>query len=77
MGAHPLDDGLEVEAGSADPVAQAGAVDVDALAAKDLGLPVQGQVIGELGDDDMGDQRLGRQPAGRHVLGRMGLDDGA
>jgi transposase len=60
MGAHPLDDGLEVEAGAADPVAQGGAVDVDALAAEDLGLPVQGQVIGELANDDMGDERLGR-----------------
>jgi hypothetical protein len=40
MGAHPVDDGLEVEAGAADPVAQAGAVDVDALAAEDLGLPI-------------------------------------
>ena len=38
MDAHPVDDGFEVETGAADPVAQAGAVDVDALATEDLGL---------------------------------------
>ncbi|CAN7143712.1 hypothetical protein LJR234_000080 [Mesorhizobium amorphae] len=44
---------------------------MDALAGVDLGLPVERQMITELGDDDLGDQRLGRQEAGHDMLGRM------
>ncbi len=75
MDAHPLDDRLEVEAGAADPVAQGGSVEVDALAAEYLGLPVQGKMVGELGDDDLRDQRLGRQATGHDMLGRVRRGD--
>lgn len=77
MLAHALGDGLEVEAGSASPVAQCRAIKPDALAGIDLGLPVKWQVITELGDDDLGDQRLGRQTVRHHMLRSMGLHDRA
>ena len=77
MSVHPLDDGLQVEAGAADPIAEGRAVEVHALAPEDLGLAIERRVVGEFRDDDLGDQRLGRQAAGDDVLGRMGLHDRA
>lgn len=63
MPGHPIDDGAQVEGGAAGPVRQGGAIDGRALAGHDLRLPVQGQMIGELRDDDMRERGLGRQPA--------------
>ena len=39
----------------------------------DIGLPVEGQMVAELCDDDLGDQGLARQPGRHHVFARMGL----
>ena len=64
MGVHPLDDRLEVEAGAADPIAEGRAVEVDALAAEDLGLAVQRQVVGEFRDDGEPARRHRFEPAG-------------
>ncbi len=66
-----------MEAGPASPVSQCRAIQLDALTSVDLGLPVERQMIAELGDDDLGDQRLGRQAARHHMLGRMRLHDRA
>jgi hypothetical protein len=67
---HPIDDGAQVEGGAAGPVRQGGATCGHALAGHDLRLSIQGQMIGELRDDDMRERGLGRQPAldqrGRH-----------
>ena len=60
---HPVDDGAQVEGGAAGPVRQGGAVDGHALAGHDLCLPIQGQMVGELRDDDMGQHGLCRQTA--------------
>jgi hypothetical protein len=59
-----------VEADTTGPVAQCRPIELDALASIDIGLPVERQMITELGDDDLRDQRPGRQPAGHHMLGR-------
>lgn len=42
------------------PVGKRGAVEIDALAAHDLSLPLERKVIGILGDQQMGDGRFGR-----------------
>jgi hypothetical protein len=47
----------------ADPVGERRTVEADPLAGVDLDLPIEGKVIGVLGDDDVGDQCLGRQAA--------------
>ena len=73
MPAHVTGDGLEMEAGPAGPIAQCRPIQLDALASIDLGLPVERQMVAELGDDHLRDQRLGRQAARHHMLGRMGL----
>jgi hypothetical protein len=49
--------------GTADPIGQRRAIQRDALPCVNLGLPVERQVIGVLGDEDMRHRRLGRQPA--------------
>jgi len=77
MPAHVVGDGLEMEAGPASPVAQCRPIQLDALAGVDFGLPVERQMIAELGDDDLGDQRLGRQAARHDMLGGVGLHDRA
>jgi hypothetical protein len=75
MGAHPFDDRLEMEACPARPVAQRGAVEVEALPPVDLGLAVERQMVAELGDDDVGDQRLGGQAARHEALRGVDLRD--
>ena len=76
MSPHAIGDGLEVEAGTARPVAQCRPIELDALASIDLGLAVERQMITEFRDDDLRDQCLGRQPAGHHMLGRRRLHHG-
>ena len=51
MPAHVAGNGLEMEAGAASPVAQRCAIQLDALASMDLGLPIERQMIAEFGDD--------------------------
>lgn len=74
MLAHPVDDGLQVEAGAAGPIAEACTVEIDALPGVDVGLAVEWQMIAKLRHDDMGDERLGGQSAGDDMLRGMGLD---
>jgi hypothetical protein len=62
---------LEPPAGPAHPVAQGRAVELDALAGEDLGLPVKRQKIGVLGHEHVREQGLGRHPA---VIGRSGAE---
>lgn len=47
--------------GAADPIGQGRAVEINALPGIDLRLPIQRQVIGVLGHQDLGDRRLGWQ----------------
>src|SRR5882762_285081 len=61
MRTHALGDRFQMEAGSACPITQCRAIQMNALAGVNLGLPVERQVIAELRDDDLSDQRLGRQ----------------
>jgi len=56
-------DGAEFEGGATDPVSLGGAVEVDALAAVDLCLPIERQVIRVFADQHMGDRSLGRHAA--------------
>ena len=53
-------DGAEFEGGATHPIGKGGTVEIDALAAVDLGLPVERQVIGILADQHMGDRGFGR-----------------
>ena len=68
---------LEPPAGAADPLAQGRAVEFDALACIDLGLPVEGQGVEVFADDDEGDQRLGRHAAVDRPSRCRSLDDSA
>src|SRR3546814_17838735 len=56
MPTHPLGDRPEVEAGATGPVAQGGPNQGAPLAAIDIGLTVEGQVVAELRRDDLGAQ---------------------
>ena len=74
VGEHPgmPDDMVEDEvaqrpqppAGLADPVAQGGAVELDALPGQDLALPVERDAVAVLGHQHLDQQRLGGQAAG-------------
>jgi transposase len=75
-GLHVLDDRHQVEARTADPVAQRAAVKVEPLTLEDPGLAVERQAVTELGHDDPCDQPLGRQPAGDDMLGGVRLSHG-
>ncbi|MDB5458800.1 MAG: hypothetical protein JWO72_541 [Caulobacteraceae bacterium] len=56
-------DRSEQEGRAARPVGQCRAIELEALARVNLGLPVERQVIGVLADHDVGDRRLGGQAA--------------
>lgn len=75
--AHVVGDRLEVEARSTHPVAESSPVKLDALPGIDLGLPIKGQVIAELRDNDLGDQPFRWQPSRHDMFGRMRLHDRA
>ena len=70
----PLVQRAQQEGGAAGPVREGRAVEVDALAGVDLGLAIERQVIGVLGDHDVGDRRLGRQAALDQARRRRRLD---
>ena len=76
MLAHVLDHRLQVEGGTAHPVAERAAVKLDALALVDVGLTVERKMITKFADDHLGDQGLRRQASGNHVFGRMRLGHG-
>jgi hypothetical protein len=59
--AQPGHHGRDLGGGIADPERQGGAVQRHTLTRHDLGLAIQGQVVGVAGYQDMGDQRLGWQ----------------
>jgi hypothetical protein len=63
--------------GSPNPVGKRGAIEMDALAGIDLRLPVQGEMIGVLGHQDMRDQSLGRDAAFDNARRRGRLHDRA
>jgi hypothetical protein len=50
----------QVEGSSSPPVRQCRTIELNALAGVNLGLPVERQVIGIFGDQDLGDGGLGR-----------------
>jgi hypothetical protein len=52
-----------MEGGVTDPVRQRGAIQLDALASVNLRLPVQRQMIGIFGHQNLSDGGLGRQSA--------------
>ena len=56
-------DGAEFEGGAAHPIGKGGAVEVDTLAAVDLGLPIERQVVRVFADQHMGDRHFGRHAA--------------
>ena len=56
-------EGPEFEGSAAHPIRKCKAVEIDALAAVDLGLPVKRKMIGILADQHMGDGRLGGHPS--------------
>jgi hypothetical protein len=58
-----------------DPVSQCGAVEIDALAGHDLGLPIERQMIGIFGNQHMGDSRFRRQACLDQASWSWGLDD--
>ena len=53
----------QVPGGMSDPVRQRRTIEIDALAGVNLGLPVQRQMIGIFGHQNLGDGGLGRQAA--------------
>jgi hypothetical protein len=59
--AQPRHHGRDLGSGVTNPERQGGAVQQHALTRHDLGLPIQGQVIGVAGDENVRDQRLGWQ----------------
>jgi hypothetical protein len=63
-------DGAKLKGRAADPVCEGRPVQIDALAAVDLGLPVERQVVGIFADQHMGDSRLGRHAARNEPRGR-------
>ena len=70
------------EGGAARPVGQRRAIEFDALAAIDLGLPVERQMVGVFGDDDRRDQIFRwnatlDQMLGRRSLGHLALANAA
>src|SRR5919106_972771 len=77
MLAHMVGNRLEMEAGTASPIAEGGPVEPDALPGVDLRLAVERKMITELGDDDLGDEAFRRQSAGHHMFGRMRLHNRA
>ena len=56
-------DRTQVPGGTADPVGECGAIEIDALPGPDLGLAIERQVVGIFGDENLCDGRLGRQAA--------------
>ena len=65
----------QVPGGMADPVGQRRAIEIDALAGVDLGLPVERQMVGIFGHQNLGDGGLGRQAALDQPRRRRGLHD--
>ena len=66
---------LQPPDGSADPVGERRAIQLDALPGEDLALPVERKVIAVFGDQDMGEQSRGGQALGDRTLrGRRLMD---
>lgn len=67
--------GAQMEGGMPNPVRQCRSIESDALAGIDLGLPVQRQVIGIFGHQNLGDGCLRRQAALDQPGRSLGLQD--
>ena len=65
----------EPPAGTPDPVAQRGAIQLDPLSGEDLRLTIQRQMVAVLADQNLRYQRLGRHAAVDRTIRRWGLDD--
>ena len=65
----------QVEGGMLNPVRQRRSIESDALAGIDLGLPVERQMIGIFGHQNLGDRGLGRQAALDQPGRSLGLHD--
>ncbi|OIQ65658.1 hypothetical protein GALL_527800 [mine drainage metagenome] len=50
----------QMEGGMPDPVCERRPIEMDALASIDLGLPIERQMIGIFGHQNLGDGRFGR-----------------
>jgi hypothetical protein len=59
MRQHAFMHGPQMEGGAANPVGQRRTVEIDSLAGVDLRLPVERQMIGVFGDEDLRHGRLG------------------
>ncbi len=70
MALDALAEGFEQSGETADPARHDGAVDLDAAAGVDVGLPMQRQMIAVLRHDDMGEQRRPRTP---FSIGSVGI----
>jgi hypothetical protein len=64
----PLMQCLEPPAGAADPSGERRTREIDAVACKDLRLPIKRRVIAVFADQHLGEQRRRRQAAGDHPL---------
>jgi hypothetical protein len=71
----PLVHRAQVERGPPHPVSQGGAVEPETLTGVDLRLPVEREVIGVFGDEDLRDRAVGGQPALDQPRRRGGLHD--
>lgn len=60
IGNKRIEDWTQFERCSPDPVGKCGPVEIDALSAHDLSLPIQRKMIGIFRDQNMGDGRLRR-----------------
>jgi hypothetical protein len=64
----PLMQGAELVSGTADPIRQGRAIELDSLAGVDLALPVERQVVGVLADQDMSQQGFRGKPPVKAAL---------
>lgn len=75
VGNQRIEDGTQLERCPADPIGKSRAVEIDALAAHDLGLSIKRKVIGIFGDQHMGDGCFRRQACLDKPCWSRGLDD--
>jgi len=68
-------EGFQLGGSCPDPIRQGGALDVDAMPHENLGLAVERQMVGILGDDHIGNERFRRQSTLDEACRRGGLHD--
>ena len=75
VGNQGIEDGTQFEGGPANPIGKRGAVEVNALAAHDLRLPIERKMVGVFADQHMGDRSFRRQACLDQPSRGRGLDD--